>query len=78
MSRRFGVRVLGCVTMSRGESARAEEWNLTWGCDLRFQNCAPALPGRNTELKSKGSYLGLYASVIREGRVSEGDDVVLV
>ena len=28
----------------RGERA-AEEWNLTWGCDLRFQNCAPAFSG---------------------------------
>ena len=48
------------------------------GVRSAFPELRASVFGRDTELKSKGSYLGLYASVIREGRVSEGDDVVLV
>jgi hypothetical protein len=48
------------------------------GVRSAFPDLRASIFGRDTELRLKGSYLGVYASVIREGRVSEGDDVVLV
>lgn len=62
----------------RGERAGALRLEPDVGVRSAFPELRASVFGRDTELKSKGSYLGLYASVIREGRVSEGDDVVLV
>ena len=50
--------------------------------DVALQRAFPSLSagifGRETTLAEKGSYLGLYATVIQGGTMSPGDDIVLI
>ena len=50
--------------------------------DVALQRAFPSLSagifGRETTLAEKGSYLGLYATVIQGGTMSPGDDLVLI
>lgn len=43
-----------------------------------FPNLSAGIFGRETTLAEKGSYLGLYATVIQGGTMSAGDDIVLI
>ena len=43
-----------------------------------FSDLRAGIFGKETLLSEKGSYLGLYATVIQEGTMSPGDDIVVI
>ena len=43
-----------------------------------FPDLRAGIFGKETLLSEKGSYLGLYATVIQEGTMSPGDDIVVI
>ena len=69
------------VRYDGGEKVLVDEAQLKMP-DVALQRAFPSLSagifGRETTLAEKGSYLGLYATVIQGGTMSPGDDIVLI